>query len=99
MFLDTEVTATQPYDDHITDQRTYFLVKLRAIYKPYLHSSLNLLLPGPVSENIQAFKNLSGSISCRGLLLISCTLTLKAKILLQTDALKAWAFTKSAFTL
>jgi hypothetical protein len=55
IFTNSEVTATQPYDDHITDERTYFSVKLSTIRKPYLYSSLNLLFPGLELETIKAF--------------------------------------------
>jgi hypothetical protein len=55
IFKDFEVTATQPYDEYTTDQRTYFSVKLRAVRKPYLHSSLNLLFPGLELETIKTF--------------------------------------------
>jgi hypothetical protein len=75
------VTATQPYDEHITDQRTHFSAKLRTTNKPNLHSSLNLLFLGLELEIIKEFKNLSGNISCEEFLL-----TLKAKVLLQTEA-------------
>jgi len=59
-----------------------------------LHSSLNLLFPGLDLETTKAFKNLSGNISCEEFFL-----TLKAKVLLQAEAFKAWAFTDSSFTL
>ena len=91
IFKDFEVTATQPFDDNTTDQRT---CKLRTIRTPYLHSSLNILFPGLDLEIIKAFKNLSGSISSEEFLL-----TLKTKILLQAEAFKVWAFTNSSFTL